>query len=124
MNNASSKSFANCIRYSMIGVDFNVEHNNVSFQARCDASDLVFQIHGMRCPARCHVIGVAGGQRVTVELCGLVGLVQGGKDRERGAGPQIGAETDANRALLLHGAPDVEEAAAEEKGGSRAMRDR
>src|SRR5215831_1810561 len=123
MNNASSKSFANCIRYSMIGVDF-MSSTTMSASRPGAMLPILSSRYMACCPARCHVIGVAGGQRVTVELCGLVGLVQGGKDRERSAGPQIGAETDANRALLLHGAPNVEEAAAKEKVGGRAMRDR
>src|SRR5262245_65299337 len=44
--------------------------------------------------------------------------------RSSDLGAEIGAETDADRALLLHGALDIEEAAAEEEVRRRAMRDR
>ena len=50
--------------------------------------------------------------------------LQGCKDGERGTGAEIGAKTDANRALLLYCALDIEEAAAEEEVGCRAVCDR
>ena len=86
---------------------FHVEHDNIGFHPRRDASDLVFQIHGMRRSARCDVVGVTSGKGIAVELRGLVCLVQGCKDGERGAGAEIGAKTDANRPLLLYRALDM-----------------
>ena len=94
-----------------------------AFPCRRDASDLVFQVHGVRCTARSHVIGVTGRERVAVELRGFVRFAQSCKDGERGTGAKIGAEADAHRTLLLRGALNVEVAAAEEEVGRRAMRD-
>src|SRR5215467_10575931 len=101
MNNASSKSFANCIRYPMIGVDFMSSTIMSASIPGAMLPILSSRYIGMRRSARCDVVGVTGGKGIAVELRGLVCLVQGCKDGERGAGAEIGAKTDANRALLL-----------------------
>jgi len=86
----------------------HIERDYVGLHARRNASDLVLKTHGRRRSPCCHVLGVAGGQRVTVELGGLIGFIECCEDGERRPSTQFRSELNAYRPFLLHGALNVE----------------